>query len=945
MSTLFWEDLPLSGGGGGGAVTSVSNSDGTLTISPTTGDVVASINPSSPDVGWANSQTFGGGLFTNNITAIGFGVLTFTTTGAGSEFTDTVQFDSGLSVVYGGIAFDNTSPTPGQNGLILGNNPIYDSAGTVGTAGQVLSSLGLSGGYPAGTQWVTGSGGAYWTQSGNLLYPTTNTNQVLVNRSTDDGTSAYFESYGDSGTAASFTNSYNNNVLLSSSTDAVLVTTTSYPGTGLFAIQDGFVALGDWGGDNFNTAIVLNDNTRTVVIEANGGITLSSSSGLYLNSTPLFDISNSPGASGTFLGSTGSAVQWQNPPAPAVPGGLNGDIQYNSSGGFAGANISTDGANLLMNGNGIQNPSYIYVNSFSDDGSGASVQINAHGATVDLVDPSGVGGIFVNPNGNTVHLADTSDAGEFYNTAGFGAILADSNTGFAAYFSDSDSDYARFCDNNYIAHLYDGYAFSNGNTTDIYFGANNGQEIVTTTSSGYTFTTNLNSPTGGAAGSFTDSLGNAAALACLTYAGYFSQGSTSSGAGFFQDTNSNMVTLGNGAYGIYSVQGTGAVAAGYFQDYSGFVFLEVASNVSGTEFAAQAGDSNGNLAYLCNQSYALQLSDGFAATVGFSSTVTFGGYTGLDVQSTIPAGLFTANLTNPGEGAASFTDPYGNSVLICDNVSGINLNASFLTFYGSPASVSNSSSIQGNNSGGLNVYFTQLSTYTPNYSNGLIQISDTGGAGTGSIQLGDWAGDGNATRIDITDSNQRIILAANGGIFFNTGSNYSTFNNGVAFAGAVKDFGGSVSTAAKIAIGNSSGGLTWQTPVNANLVSNLLSSKVSSTNLSAAISSTALFTPSASAYYRITWNAVIATAASTSSILGGTNGFQVTYKEAGTGVTTMLTPPSTTSAANTTSTTIGGSFLIYASSTAGVTYTFGYTSVGATAMRYNLYVITELVSQ
>ena len=36
--------IPPQGSGGGGAVSSVSNSDGTLTISPSTGAVVASLN-------------------------------------------------------------------------------------------------------------------------------------------------------------------------------------------------------------------------------------------------------------------------------------------------------------------------------------------------------------------------------------------------------------------------------------------------------------------------------------------------------------------------------------------------------------------------------------------------------------------------------------------------------------------------------------------------------------------------------------------------------------------------------------------------------------------------------------------------------------------------------------------------------------------------------------
>jgi hypothetical protein len=47
-----------SGGGGGGAVSSVSNSDGTLIINPTTGNVVASLNPSAISIITQNAGGF-----------------------------------------------------------------------------------------------------------------------------------------------------------------------------------------------------------------------------------------------------------------------------------------------------------------------------------------------------------------------------------------------------------------------------------------------------------------------------------------------------------------------------------------------------------------------------------------------------------------------------------------------------------------------------------------------------------------------------------------------------------------------------------------------------------------------------------------------------------------------------------------------------------------------
>lgn len=62
-----WHALaPGSGGGGYGSVTSVSNADGTLTISPTSGSVVASLN-----TGHANTWTVGQTIAPTSTTAIG----------------------------------------------------------------------------------------------------------------------------------------------------------------------------------------------------------------------------------------------------------------------------------------------------------------------------------------------------------------------------------------------------------------------------------------------------------------------------------------------------------------------------------------------------------------------------------------------------------------------------------------------------------------------------------------------------------------------------------------------------------------------------------------------------------------------------------------------------------------------------------------------------------
>ncbi len=227
---------------------------------------------------------------------------------------------------------------------------------------------------------------------------------------------------------------------------------------------------------------------------------------------------------------------------------------------------------------------------------------------------------------------------------------------------------------------------------------------------------------------------------------------------------------------------------------------------------------------------------------------------------------------------------------------------------------------------------------TNGYIDGLLNITGA------TCYLGDWNADVNGTSILINDSAQEIYINANNGINFGN-SSPTSFMAPVAFAGAIKDITAASSALGEVATGNSSGGLTWATPSAAGLVQNFSADKVLVTNHSAAITSTTLMaSPPSTGYYRICWNAVIHTAAGTSSILGGASGFQISYTEGSTSVASMTTPASVTSAANTTTTTISGTILIYALASAAIKYTFGYTSGGSPAMTYNLYATIELVS-
>jgi hypothetical protein len=109
----------------------------------------------------------------------------------------------------------------------------------------------------------------------------------------------------------------------------------------------------------------------------------------------------------------------------------------------------------------------------------------------------------------------------------------------------------------------------------------------------------------------------------------------------------------------------------------------------------------------------------------------------------------------------------------------------------------------------------------------------------------------------------------------------------------------------------------------------------------AAISGGALYTPAASGMFRITWTADITTADTTASILGGTNGFQVTYTSPTDSVSkTTVAGNSVTSAANTTGTAVGGCLVVYAKTGVATTYSYGYTATTGN-MAYELHIKVE----
>lgn len=131
-----------------------------------------------------------------------------------------------------------------------------------------------------------------------------------------------------------------------------------------------------------------------------------------------------------------------------------------------------------------------------------------------------------------------------------------------------------------------------------------------------------------------------------------------------------------------------------------------------------------------------------------------------------------------------------------------------------------------------------------------------------------------------------------------------------------------------------------------NTVSNGVGSIVATVDLTtqgAAIAATTAYAVPASGagMYQVTWVATVTQAATTSSVLGGTNGFQLKYTDADDSVVKTSAPTTVTaytSAGNTTGTQVSGSFVAYCKASTNLQYIMDYTSVGGTVMQYNLHI-------
>jgi hypothetical protein len=116
------------------------------------------------------------------------------------------------------------------------------------------------------------------------------------------------------------------------------------------------------------------------------------------------------------------------------------------------------------------------------------------------------------------------------------------------------------------------------------------------------------------------------------------------------------------------------------------------------------------------------------------------------------------------------------------------------------------------------------------------------------------------------------------------------------------------------------------------------------TGQTAAIGSTLLYAIPAGqvGMYRVSWVATVTTAATTSCILGGTNGLQLVYTNADDSVVKTTNPTTITlSAINATGTAISDVWVGYCKDSTNLNYSFGYTSVGVTPMAFALHIRCE----
>lgn len=404
--------------GSGGAVSSVSNADSTLTISPTTGAVVASLNLANPNT-WTGLQQFNGNASSTQLTTTGNTYLATTggnvgvgtTTAATYPFSITSATSPQLAIVnsagnYATVAVSATGAlTLANNGsgsivLNTSNNTNFMVAGATrftingntfianNAAGPELANLGASATVPTfmpnKVDTTTGIGA---DASGNISLITAattklevlNTGNVGIGTSTPFGslqiasssTNATFKSQLILTDTAAATNtkhwllsSINGNFSMNTSTDAFSV--TSPPAFSM--TNDGLIGIGILPQAGFRMDMTNGPNISTLTqLE-----TKSTDSTAYIETR----FKNSAGAGlGFGMESTGGGVLivGDSPNAFIIRTGGTGPVQFSASGsldmtldtnGYLGVGTSSPAAKLSIGGiNATTNLAFLVATS------------------------------------------------------------------------------------------------------------------------------------------------------------------------------------------------------------------------------------------------------------------------------------------------------------------------------------------------------------------------------------------------------------------------------------------------------------------------------------------------------------------------------------------------------------------------------------------------------
>ena len=242
-----------------------------------------------------------------------------------------------------------------------------------------------------------------------------------------------------------------------------------------------------------------------------------------------------------------------------------------------------------------------------------------------------------------------------------------------------------------------------------------------------------------------------------------------------------------------------------------------------------------------------------------------------------------------------------------------------------------------------------------NNQNGVTQVTikNTTAGAAAETRLAISSDAGSDCRLSVFSSSVGAIgiLAPNSFFMYSDNAAGLAFSAGHA-SGPIKFASGG--TAVKLTL-NSSGNLDAvgkiTTYLNVATTNNGVGFLVASSNLvtrAAAIGATTIYAvPAAGAgLYKVSWMATVTGLATTSCVLGGTTAFALVFTDQNDSVVKTANPSAVTnhiSAVNATGTTVSGVLCAYCKASTNLQYTFGYTSVGATAMQYDLSIRVEFI--